>query len=58
LAIVVGNSCAIEKELIMASGYDKSPDYGDPPQAWKIDLFLILLVATIIGAFFVVFWPF
>jgi hypothetical protein len=39
------------------TGYDKSPDYGDPPHAWKIDLFLILLIAMLVGAAFLAFGP-
>jgi hypothetical protein len=39
------------------TGYEKSPDYGGPQPTWLGSLFLILLVATIVGAFFLAFGP-
>ncbi len=32
------------------TGYEQSPDYGGPEPNWRSDLFLLLLIATIIGA--------
>jgi len=31
------------------TGYEQSPDYGDPPN-WRADLFLVLLVAMVLSA--------
>jgi hypothetical protein len=32
------------------TGYEQSPDYGDPEHSWKGDLFLALFAAMLIGA--------
>jgi hypothetical protein len=38
------------------TGYEQSPEYGDPEHSWKGDLFLALLAATLIGAAFLAFF--
>lgn len=38
------------------TGYEQSPDYGEPEHSWRADLFLILLGATLIGAFVLAFF--
>jgi hypothetical protein len=36
---------------MMASGYEKSDDYGGPPPRWHTTAFLILALAAIVAAF-------
>jgi len=38
------------------TGYEQSPDYGDPEHGWRGDLFLTLLGAMLLGAFVYAFY--